>query len=319
MNLIGIKLKDRVLITEESAARQYSSYPRRSWYSGPTHYLFDGKEPEKTWHKDWVSINGEPETVQMEVTTNVNYRFELIDKSNAEKLGLPLSMKREECQNQFDGEWYWQDKYKSVSVLYDQKHDTHKELVDVDFKYTRIAELESLPENGFEFLGVTHEKVKHQLIDEIMFPKPVLAVKPSALSSEDSYEIIRKYIKQHINLDVARIASDYDFCLEVNKIIPLSEVETYTVDVNWNPFSKRKRKAKYEKRYRRYREVSIFCAAPKKYQSYPVVSGFKGESQEDLERNIQNYLQDLMVVINEPVRDCEHCKGRGVVVTEITP
>ena len=82
-----------------------------------------------------------------------------------------------------------------------------------------------------------------------------------------------------------------------------------------------KRKAKYETRYRRYREIEIFSATPKmnKYGD-KVVTGFRGESQENLLQNIDTYLSDLMDFINEPVADCPHCKGRGVILPKnVTP
>jgi DNA-directed RNA polymerase subunit RPC12/RpoP len=56
--------------------------------------------------------------------------------------------------------------------------------------------------------------------------------------------------------------------------------------------------------------------APKKYQNYRIIEGFRGKTQEDLKNNIDSYCKKLIEFINEPVVDCPHCKGRGIVDEE---
>ena len=54
--------------------------------------------------------------------------------------------------------------------------------------------------------------------------------------------------------------------------------------------------------------------APKPYQSYTVIEPIEGEKYQDLEKNIDDYLTKLITYINEPLVDCPHCKGRGVIM-----
>ena len=66
------------------------------------------------------------------------------------------------------------------------------------------------------------------------------------------------------------------------------------------------------------REIEIFEMTDDqhKYKGYTVIEGFKGNNIEELKENIDNYLKDLMAKINEPVVDCPHCKGKGIVLNK---
>jgi len=57
--------------------------------------------------------------------------------------------------------------------------------------------------------------------------------------------------------------------------------------------------------------------APKEYQTYRVIKGFRGETQEDLKNNIDNYCKGLIEFINKPTASCPYCKGRGIINEEI--
>ena len=152
---------------------------------------------------------------------------------------------------------------------------------------------------------------------KIFFPKVLLPTRPCKLSSYQSYQIIRNHIKDNINPKYAEITSDYDFCLSVAKKIRLAEKEPYEVDTNNSLFSERKRKPKYETRYRTDRTIVAYETAPLKdnsvYKGYTKTEGFEAANYRELEEKIKTFLADLMEVINEPLVDCSHCKGQGVV------
>lgn len=63
--------------------------------------------------------------------------------------------------------------------------------------------------------------------------------------------------------------------------------------------------------------MKVYEIAPKEYQSYPVIEPFNGNGEDDLKQNIQTYLNEIMIKINEPLIECEHCKGLGVTRNEI--
>lgn len=156
--------------------------------------------------------------------------------------------------------------------------------------------------------------ILHKPLDWISTPKVLLQEKECSLTKKETFDIIRDYVKVNIDPNYAQITSDYDFCFTVKKKIELYENEKYTVDINNNIFSKRKRKAKYVTKYRTHRFVDVFECAPKPYQDYTVVKPFQGKNYKDLENNIRVYLEDLIKKINEPVKDCKCCKGRGVII-----
>jgi hypothetical protein len=50
------------------------------------------------------------------------------------------------------------------------------------------------------------------------------------------------------------------------------------------------------------------------YAGYTIVDGFTGNNHKDLKLQIDTYLKELMEFINEPTRECEHCKGAGFII-----
>ena len=56
--------------------------------------------------------------------------------------------------------------------------------------------------------------------------------------------------------------------------------------------------------------------APKLYQGYPIIQGFRGKNHEDLKNNIDDYCRNLIEIINQPLVDCSYCKGYGVIIDE---
>ena len=277
-------------------------------------YLFDGENPKSTYLKNWYLIDFALEKIEKMVNQpNINYRYELIDKKLSGT--FPELLTREEfCywgKGSFDSDHWvikdeWRDKkslYKEISDKQDPKPESMK------FKFNIILEIDnikeyaglsySVPKTRWEKDGkinITDKNIEHQTIDKIVFPEPVLTSKPSKFSSEDSYKIIREYVKQHINMKVAEITSDYDFCFTVKKRIKIkNNLITKTKD--------------------EYRVINIFemTHSPNNYKGYTPIKGFVGKNHEDLKKNIDTYLNNLIEVINEPLIECSNCRGTGVI------
>jgi len=117
---------------------------------------------------------------------------------------------------------------------------------------------------------------------------------------------LRNYLKLNINPKYARISSDYDFCLSVEKVIS-HEPESYTVDVG-------KRKPKYETRYRKQRTIKAFETSPEGYSSYPTQKSISAKNQKELEEKIDDYLEEVLNEINKPLIQCNCCNGMGVIL-----
>jgi hypothetical protein len=265
-------------------------------------YLFDGNPCTPTHDKYWFLIDSMPEKIEKWIPgRNINIRYELKDEF-PETATTPRIINTSYIDE--DNNYY------NVSALYERKYESlPEEYVEVDFEINIL-------DADDDYRPVTIQyPIENTILDRITTHPALLHNKPCKLSREETYKIIRAYVKQNIDKNWAKITSDYDFCFTVKKIIALDEPEGYTVDVaNINNFGGRKRKPRIQERYRKDRELTIFEMAPKSYQSYPVVEPFSGVTYEDMVKNINTYLEDLIENINAPLVDCKHCHGLGVLL-----
>jgi hypothetical protein len=265
-------------------------------------YKFDGTDAEKTYVKDWFKINAIPIKIERNLPEKrINIRYEL-------KEGYPESELTPKVINvsYIDED----DQYYRVVLLYDVKYDLEPSryenvefeiiLLDADANFKPVA---------------TQYAINSNFMDKLTVHPILLPMLPCSLSVDQTYKIIREYVKAHVDLEWAKITSDYDFCFTVKKLVYLDEPESYSVDVaNINNWGSRKRKSRLETRYRKYREVEIFQMAPKPYQNYTVIKPFSGDNYADMIEKINKYLGNLITEINEPLVDCPHCHGTGVTL-----
>lgn len=286
LNIIAIKTKDKVYISDNIKGKSYFS-------SQLTNKYFDGELPIPSYVEGWFSIKSIPQKIETIVPAQkINKRYELREQypvSDVTPKVIEINYIDE------DSEYY------NIRGLYELKYDlTEETKEEIEFKITILDEIENFEPTKEEF------KIEYYLIDKLKTHPILLHTKPCKLTNEESYKIIRDYIKQNINYTYASITSDYNFCFTVKKRIKLANDLPYQVDVG-------KRKPKYETRYRKFNEITIFEVAPKSYQSYTVVTPFEGKNYEDLKKNIDDYLMKLINFINEPVVECSHCNGTGVI------
>ena len=322
MKIIAIKTKSGIYISAKTSR-------------GIEDMCFDGKLPERTFKQGWFKIKKVPKKIQKEVSQDdINYRYEIKDESLINKK-IKKVLKRKDVAYYEDYGWIWKDEYEQLESLYELKSDKQPNIMeDVEFEIDIVIELDEIKEASlFSYTvqrtkwksdgttEITNRDVKHQIIDEIVFPDILLTMKPCSLTSEESYKIVRQHVKDNIDPKMAEITSNYDFCFTVKKKIPFSEPEKYTVDVNNNMFSKRKRKPKYETRFRIDRLVEIFemTHAGTNYKGYTTIKGFVGQDHTDLKEKIDLYLESLMEFINKPIKDCPDCNGNGVILQKVIP
>ncbi len=201
-------------------------------------------------------------------------------------------------------------------------------IVEVPFTVHLMLEIDNIKEyGGFSypvqktrwvhegFVNITDKDVQHPILDTIIFPNILLPARKSNLTSEQTYQIIRKHIQDNIEPKYAHITSDYDFCFTVKKKIHLAQKIPYQKNIARYGA----RKPKYVTDYRESREIEVFEMTHsghnygKGYNNYTIIEGFKGHNVEQLKENIDNYLKDLMDLINCPLIDCPNCKGKGVL------
>lgn len=287
--------------------------------------FFDGDKPQQTFHKDWYFIPFQPVKIEKLVSQpSINHRYELIDKSMTSNK-LPLVFQSKEVLTE-KGEWA--TAYKYLESLYKFTFDPQPDILEnVEFTFEVILELDEIQEfNGFSYpaqrtkyiheglITITQQDVQYQLLDKILFPSLVLPSLPCQLTSEQSYKIVRQYIKQHINFDVARISSDYNFCFAVEKLVVRQKPYTKKTET-LNAKGRSYKKKQYRKHYIKSRAVRVFemTWTPENYRDYTPIQSFQGENWEDLETNIDTYCKELVELINTPLKECPHCNGMGVV------
>jgi len=277
--------------------------------------LFDGEKPTTTFCPNWLMIKQYPQTIQQfEKVPAVNRRYELNDNELASEK-LPNIIKYEDKDN-FD---------ENIFYLYEYKEDKQEPiLVDVEHEIKIIMEVKNfelpsvinykaikkdfISDKEFE---ITNQDVKHQLFDKIIFPEIMLHTRPASLSSYQVYCLVRQYVKDNIDNKVARITSDYDFCFTVKKIIPLLEPETISYQ---NIFARTKReRSKIHYKTHSFKEVTIFemTHAQSKYQGYTVINPIYADNELELKNKIDEFLYNLITIINRPLELCSNCNGTG--------
>lgn len=292
LNLIAIQTDDKVFIKNTES---YSSII--------PNLIFDGEKAEKTYKQYWYFIKKIPEKIQQYGRDQYeNTRYEL-------KAGYPESELTPKVIHMSSLE---DSQYEEVSGLYERKYDIKKgELEDVKYRINIIAKRDK-----FEFIKKEFE-VKYNLLDELNTYPDLLDEKPCYISSEKAYEIIRQYVKNHLDSRYVKITSDYDFHFEVAKKVKLAEPIKNVYDANKGT---RKRKSNWVTTYTENKTISFLNIKTPKGIDYGknciIPKPFVGENYDDMVNKMNQYLENLIKEINTPYEECPHCKGWGVILNE---
>lgn len=299
--------------------------------SGLEHFLINGEKPLPTFEDDWIFVKSKPERITKMVKQQpINHRFELQDKSlMSEK--LPEYLNRKDVAIKLDDGWRWKEEMTQYRSLYKQISDAQPDM-EVEYKFDlevilTVSEITDPVKMAYKVPGkvpgttekdITEGSVLYQFADKMIFPSIVLPQRPCRLSSNQTYKIVRQYVKDHIDPKVAKVTSDYDFCFTVKRRIKLAEVKKFTVDVNNSVFQKRKRKPKYVEREQIEKEVECFemTHSPDNYKGYTPIKGFQANSQKELKEKIDTYCEELVAFINAPLSECTGCNGMGIIILE---
>lgn len=280
--------------------------------------IFDGEKVKPTFHKNWYYLESFPSKIQVEVEGEITNRRYLLQERFQGAKNLPTEIKYEDRDNYLELDEEYFDLYnyhfdRGDSSLVDVEVVWEVLCVVSDFKESPLFSYDAIRSSGFQdsVYKVTNVDIQHSIIDKMLLPAPLLGGKPCKISSNKMYDIIRQHVRENINNSVARISSDYDFCFAVDKIVQLSEPET----VNYqNIFAtKKKDRAKWHTTVHKSKKVKIFemTSERSKYQGYPIIEGLTANSEWELKEKLDTFLEELMKKINEPLEECECCKGTG--------
>lgn len=312
LTIYTIKTPNGIYITDKPESRSYD----RTYIKN---LLVNGEPLKPTFHENWFFLAEVPFSVAKKDAKVINQRFELEDAETFPNLQQVYAYGDVHEGEDDDGDEYFTSDFEKIKALYVYKSDRLESIVPVDFEVVKLADVDLVPgvvPFSYEvsnIFSVQETSVKYPVLTQITVPSLLHPATPCFLSSKDTYDIIRYHIKRNINPELAQISSDYDFCFAVDKLIELYEPEAYTVNVN--QYHKR-RQPKHETRYRKNREIKVFEMTHEeaKYKGYTVIKGFSANSQAELADVIDSYLDKLMKTINEPLADCPHCKGVGVIL-----
>lgn len=268
---------------------------RKVWYNGYDNLLFDGKPGRRTYNNEWLEVDALPQRISSVIPAFERGIWVLADGypvTNATPADLEYDPSDEDSD------------YNGVSALYEYRvvESSPSGETNIDFELSVLYETDK----SFEIRRLDFQ-IESSILDTISFDKVLLPLRPCKMSSRDAFIAIRNHVKGNINRSFARISSDYDFCFRVEKDIALSTPQAYTVNVGTN------KKPRVETRYQRTRTVVMLEIAPHKYQNYSPAPVFEGADYDDMIKNLNEYLEELMAAINAPLVDCPHCQGTGVI------
>ncbi len=305
LDLIGIKTNSGLYISDKKVNSYGCKVIEKKF--------FDGELAKKTFHKDWYFVESLVIIEKLVSHPSINHRYELIDPS-LESNKIPFMLERDEVSSIYDYERTFKEEYAHLESLYklecDEISDTMEE---VEFKLEIICELdiEKIKEPPGTKYFVT---AKNQVIDEILFPNILLHTRPCSLSSRQMYDITRSYIKDNIDSKTAEITSDFNFCFTVKKKIGLSNSYENKIEIK-NSKGRSYKKRRFRSNFVTNRTVDCFemTYSPENYRNYTPIKGIFGDSKEDIINKVDTYLKELITTINEPLVECPHCNGMGVV------
>ena len=280
--------------------------------------FFDGKNPADTYCPEWYYIEQYPTSIQQEKIGNVvNKRYELKDETLASDK-MPKVILDEDAYNynedvidslysyQFDREPnYFEDVTCNIQVLCE---------ID-DYNFPPKFEYKAVERRDWSdrVYTIKNANIEHQKLDQIIFPPVLLHERPCKLSSKQMFDITRQYILEHIDNSVAKVTSNYGFCFDVKKLIPLIEPETITYQ---NIFARTKRERnKIHTSVKKYEEKLIFEMThdQEKYRNYTVIPEMYASSEAELKEKVDTWLESLIEIINKPLCQCPHCHGSGYI------
>jgi len=276
--------------------------------------FINGEKLLPTFNKNWSKVNTKPKTLT-ETSNKVVERVWKLKPLISDFSQLPKTLEYFDYDDM-------ETRYPDYEGFYESFTTYGEGIKEVEVQFVKIAEVNLVPGIvPFSYqtkdpFPITEKSVKYPLVSTITVPDILLPETPCFLSSRETYEIIRNFVKKNIDPKAAQVTSDYDFCFEVSKLVELHEPESYQVDLNWN---RKKAKPKYETRFRTDRKVKCFSMTHDernyegKSNGFPVIEGFSANSQKELKEKIDNYLKELIENINKPLVECPCCKGLGVV------
>ena len=302
------------------------TFVRFSSYHGA--YRVNGVDPLPSHLHDWKYY---PEVYTVEdievkgANTSEQTHWELRDPEVEVKGTIPFRIENDQlvyCSDDedFSGEMkafcsLYKPQYRSIPGVYSpQEFEIKEELqYTVGYKPAVDFSIYKTGVNHYNDRDMYNAKPRNSTITQLLYPDIIQQHKPCFLSSHETYNIIRWFVKDNINPKVAIVTSDHDFCFSVSKKVRLEPYIHKTEITKVGGGSYKTPRFKSRKVEQKLEEIFEMTYSPYNWQKYTPIEGFSGKNQEDLKRNIDAYLAELIEYINLPVTECKHCSGLGHV------
>lgn len=308
----------------------YSSY----W----DYYLLNGKNVESTFTTNWKILKGESEITSIKKKTTTHPEtigYSLIDSSLASE-NIPQELSLQDVARYYDDDaegWRWSN-YSTLRSLYEDVRSEIKvswEDVDFEVEYLGTLNIDNVDDPvttkvmikapdcyGWGTKPPVEKSIaslaEYNELTKAIVPDLVIHNQPCSISSPVAYQIVRAHVKNNIDLKNATITSDYDFCFTVKKKVAIKPVD-FKNEIK-TARGKSYRPPRYKTGTTTFKELEIFEMTHSKenYRGYTPIAPFQGDNLKELAENVQAYLDELMVYINTPFSECQHCKGTGHIV-----
>lgn len=289
------------------------------YYTGQIcNLFFDGKKPEATYQPGWFYLEKFPTTVQCKKAGEItNRHYELKDESfESEKLPKIIPYEEENNYDKAVLESLYVFKWDQAPAYFEDVEYDLQVICEVDnYSFPPNFEYKAIEKSGWSDRKyiIKNADINHQLLDKIMFPAVFLHERPCKLTSKQMYDITRQYILEHIDNAAAKVTSNFSFCFEVKKLIPMIEPETITYQ---NIFGRTKRERnKIRTTIKKYDEKTIFemTSDQDRYAGYSTIPEMLANSETELKEKVDTWLEGLIKIINEPLCQCPHCLGTGYI------
>ena len=315
LNILCVKTDKGCFISDCRATSGYDYNYHRTQLDK---LFFNGKNPTGTYYPNWYYIEEYPTTIQREVRgACVNKRYELVDTTlESDKMPLVIPYEDENQYNSNVIESLYRFNYDQAPNYMEDVECDIQVVCEIDnYTFPPKFEYNAITRTGWNdnYYTIKNADVHHQMLDKMIFPPVLLHNRPCKLSSKQMYDLTRQYVLTHIDNSVAKITSNYAFCFEVKKLVPLIEPETITYQ---NIFGRTKRERnKIHTAIKKYEEKSIFemTHEQEKYKGYSVIPELYADSEAELKEKVDAWLEGLMEIVNKPLCQCAHCHGSGYI------
>lgn len=271
--------------------------------------LVNGEEMKPSFLEGWAVSDTLPKTVTRITERSFIESYKI--KENYKHLNLPEVRQKDDFLDE-DGE-NTNEAYFYDAVFGKEEQREEHEIVFDNIIEEDVQEPMTYVINYTERFGEKKTKVitgQPSMVHAAMFPDIVLASKPTTISGDEFYKLIRHHVKMNINPLYAHVTSDYDFCFTVKKKLAIDPI-TNVLDGR----SGRQRKPRPYTVVTKDREVEVFEMTPpsEKYRGYTPIYGITARNHAELKKKVDEFLDNLMELINEPIESCRSCKGTGVI------